>query len=149
MIIKPNTGARIFAGTAGAALLITACLGITVPFPGLIFTCLGLPLAVLAFGYAFGVAQICIDEAGISQRNFFFMSKKLAWSRIENGKIISQEDEHTDEDTGWTESRTRTFMEFKAGDAMIRIPANSAGSENWWDELRLIAKEKLGDQFEG
>ena len=149
MIIKPNIGARIFAGTAGVALFIPACLGITIPFPGLIFTCLGLPLAALAFGYAFGVAQTHVDEAGISQRNFFFMSKELAWSQIENGTIVSQEYEHEDKDTGWTESRTRTFMEFKTSDTTIRVNANSAGPENWWNELRRIAKEKLDDKFEG
>jgi hypothetical protein len=149
MVIKPNNGARVFAGTAGAVLLFTACLGLLIPFPGLIFTCLGLPLAALAFAYAFGVAQTRVDSEGIHQRNFFFVIKKLAWPGIESGKVVSQEYEHTDEDTGWIESRTRTFMEFSGGDVKIHVLANSSGHQDWWDELRRIAKEKLGEKFAG
>ena len=43
----------------------------------------------------------------------------------------------------------RTFVEFKGGDVQIRINANGSGAENWWNDLQEIAKEKLGDTFEG
>lgn len=148
MIIKPNLGARIFSGTAGAVLIILACTGVTIPFPGLIFTCLGFPLAVFAFGFAFGAAQTRVDDEGIFQRNFFFMSKKLAWNAIESGRIVSQQYDHKTS-SGWTERRTRTYVEFKGGDMKININANSSGAENWWHEMRRIAREKMGDKFDG
>lgn len=149
MIVKPDLGSRIFSGTAGAVLLIMACAGLTIPFPGVIFICVGLPLAVFAFGYAFGAAQTQIDEDGVSQRNFFFVPKKFGWGDIENGKIASET--YTSKDSsGWSTRRTRVYAMFvnKEG-KKIFINAKSSGPEEWWDAMRRIAKEKLGERFDG
>lgn len=148
MIIKPELGGRIFSGTAGAVLLLLACTGVTIPFPGLLFTCIGLPLAVFAFGYAFGAAQTRIDDDGVSQRNFFFMSKKFAWNEIENGKIVSETYDHKDS-SGWTSRRTRTYVTFVSKDKKLHINAKSTGPEDWWHAMRRIAKEKMGEKFDG
>jgi hypothetical protein len=149
MLIRPELGGRIFSGTAGAVLLILACTGVTIPFPGLIFTCLGLPLAVFAFGYAFGAAHTQIDEDGISQRNFFFVPKKFAWGEIESGKIVTESYNYKDS-SGWTSRRSRTYVLYinKEG-KKIYINAKSTGPEEWWDGMRRISKEKMGDRFEG
>jgi hypothetical protein len=148
MIIKPGIGARIFAGTAGTALLLLAFVGLGVPFPGLVFTCLGGPFAIFAFGYVLGTAQTRVDSQGISQCNFFFRSKKLLWNEIESAGIASEEYRDQQSTASWIEYRTRTVMNFKANGTLIRINANSAGPENWWDQLRQIAKERLGDRFD-
>jgi hypothetical protein len=148
MIIKPELGGRIFSGTAGAVLLIMGCAGVTIPFPGLIFTCMGLPLAVFAFGYAFGAAQTRIDDEGIFQRNFFFVPKKFAWTEIESGKIVSDTYNYKDS-SGWTSRRTRTFVTFVSKEKKLHINAQSTGPENWWHEMRRVAKEKLGERFDG
>ncbi len=149
MVIKPSIGARVFSAVAGISLIMMACLGITVPFPGLIFTVLGLPLGIFALGYTFGAAQTRVDATCIFQRNFFFRSKQLAWDKIESGRIVSEEYRDQHSTASWIEYRTRTVMEFKGGDVKFRINANNSGSENWWDELRKLAKEKLGNNFEG
>lgn len=149
MIIKPNLGMRIFSGTAGVVLLMLACIGITVPFPGLIFTLLGLPLSIFACGFAFGAAQTHVAEEGILQRNFFFRTKRLSWNEIERGRIASEEYRDQQSAAGWIEYRTRTFMEFQGNGTKMRVNANSSGPEDWWDELRRLSKEKLGEKFEG
>ncbi len=149
MIIKPDLGGRIFAGVAGGVLVIMGCAGATVPFPGLIFTCVGLPLAVFAFGFAFGAAQTRIDDEGIFQRNFFFLSKKFTWTEIQSGGIVSETYNQKDS-SGWTERRTRTYVTFvNREEKKLHINANGAGPENWWHEMRRIAKEKLGERFDG
>ena len=148
MIIKPELGGRIFWGLAGFSLLVTACAGLTVPMPGILLTCLGLPLAVFSLGYAFGAAQTRIDDDGIFQRNFFFMSKKFTWGEIENGKIVSETYDHKDS-SGWTSRRTRTYVTFVSKDKKLHINAKSTGPEDWWHAMRRIAKEKMGDKFEG
>ena len=149
MIIRPDLGGRIFSGTAGAVLLILACTGLTIPFPGVLFICLGLPLAVFAFGYAFGAAQTQIDEDGVSQRNFFFVPKKFTWNEIVSGKIAS-ETYNSKDSSGWTTRRTRTYALFvnKEG-KKIYVNANNSGPEEWWDAMRRISKEKLGERFDG
>ena len=149
MVIKPNVGARVFSAVAGVLLIMMACLGLTVPFPGLLFTVLGIPLGVFAFGYAFGVAQTRVDVTGIFQRSFFFRSKQLEWGKIESGRIVEEEYRDQRSSAGWVEYRTRMVMEFKGDAAKIRINANNSGPENWWDEVRKLAKEKLGNKFEG
>lgn len=149
MIIKPNLGGRIFWGVAGGTMFILACAGLGLMPMGLIFTCLGLPIAVFSFGYAFGVAFTRVDDEGVFQRNFFFMSKKFAWGDIENGGIVSQDYNYKDS-SGWTSRRTRTFVTFvNKEEKKIHINSNNAGPENWWHEMRRIAKEKLGEKFEG
>lgn len=149
MIIKPELGGRIFSGTAGAVCLILACTGVTIPFPGLIFTCFGLPLAVFAFGYAFGAAHTNIDDDGILQRNFFFVPKKMAWTEIESGKLVSETYDYKDS-SGWTSRRSRTYVTFADKEGRkIYINAKSSGPEDWWDAMRRIAKEKMGEKFEG
>lgn len=148
MIIKPELGGRIFAGLAGFSLLITACAGLTIPIPGILLTCLGLPLAVFSFGYAFGAAITRVDDDGLFQRNFFFMSKKFGWNVLENGKIVSQTYGHKDS-SGWTSRRTRTYITFVSREnKKIHINSKSSGPEDWWDALRRIAKEKMGGKFE-
>ena len=149
MIIKPDLGGRIFWGTAGAVCLIMACTGVTIPFPGLLFTCLGLPLAVFSFGYAFGAAQTRIDDDGIFQRNFFFVPKQFKWGEIEKGDIQTST-YNSKSSSGWTERRTSTKVVFiNKENKKLYININSAGPENWWNEMRSIAKEKLGERFDG
>jgi hypothetical protein len=102
-----------------------------------------------AFGYAFGAAQTRIDDEGVFQRNFFFMSKKFAWGEIQKGEIVSQDYDYKDS-SGWTSRRTRTFVTFVNGeDKKIHINVKSSGPENWWNQMRQIAKEKLGERFDG
>lgn len=149
MIIKPELGGRIFWGVSGATLLVLACAGLGILPMGLIFTCLGLPLAVCAFGYTFGAAFTRIDDEGIFQRNFFFMSRKFTWGEIQKGGIVSQ-DYNYETSSGWTERRRRTFVTFVNNeDRKIHLNVKSAGPENWWHEMRRIAKEKLGEKFDG
>jgi hypothetical protein len=149
MIIKPGIGARIFAGTAGTVLLLLAFVGLGVPFPGLVFTCLGGPLAMFEFGYVLGTAQTRVNAEGITQRNLFFRSKRLLWNEIESAGIVSEEYRDQQSTASWIEYRTRMVMSFKGNGTLIRINASSAGTENWWDQLRQIAKERLGDRFDG
>lgn len=149
MLIRPELGGRIFWGAAGFTLVITACAGLTVPMPGILLTCLGLPLAVFAFGYAFGAAQTRIDEDGVFQRNFFFLPKKFSWTEVESGRIVSETYDYKDS-SGWTSRRSRTYVTFVSKDGRkIYINAKSSGPEEWWDAMRRIAKEKLDERFDG
>lgn len=147
MIIKPNLGSRIFWGAAGATMLILACAGIGVPFPGLLFTCLGLPIAVFSFGYAFGAAHTRVDDEGLFQRNFFFTSKKFPWSDIESARVVSYDYQSRDS-SGWTRRRTHTYMQFTCAGKNLNINKTSSGLENWWTDLHNVAAEKLGDKFQ-
>lgn len=147
MIIKPNLGARIFSATAGLTLLMMACFGISVLPIGLIFTCFGGPLAIFSFGYAFGVTQTRLDDDGVFQRNFFFMTKKFLWNEIASAKIESVNFNRVDS-SGWTSRGTRTHMLFVNNDGKkIYVNANGTGAENWWGDLRKMTIEKLGDRF--
>ncbi len=146
MIIKPNLGIRIFWAVAGITLVIMACFGVSIVPVGLIFTCIGGPLAICAFGYAFGVAQTRLDDEGVFQRNFFFMTKKILWDEIESAKIESEDYNYTDS-SGWTSRRTRTYISFASKDKKIHINANSSGAENWWNDMRSMVKDKLGERF--
>lgn len=149
MLIKPKLGGRIFWGAAGFTLVITACAGLTVPMPGILFTCLGLPLAVFAFGYALGAAQTRIDEDGVFQRNFFFVPRKFSWAEVESGRIVSETYDYKDS-SGWTSRRSRTYVTFVNKDGKkIHINIKSSGPEEWWDAMKRIAKEKMGGKFEG
>ena len=149
MIIKPNWGTRIFWGVAGVTLLITGCSMSALVFPvGLIVLCVALPLAVWAFGYAFGAAQTLLDEEGMFQRNFFFLTKKFAWNEIESGKIESVTYNSTDS-SGWTRRGTSTYIAFRSKDKSIYINSSDVGPEGWWVEVKALAKEKLGEKFEG
>jgi len=147
MVIKPNLGSRIFWGVAGAILIITGCAGLTVPLPGLILTCLGLPLAVFAFGYTFGAAQTQVDKNGIFQRNFFFLKKKFEWKDIESGKVETSSYNHTDSN-GWTERRNRTHLRLTSDGKKLYINARGSGPENWWADLLKMVRDKLGEKFE-
>jgi hypothetical protein len=148
MIIKPSISGRIFWGVTGFTMLILSCGGIGVPFPGIFITCLSFPLAVFALGYTFGIALTRLDDEGIFQRNFFFISKKLLWNEIQRGEIVSEDYNYTD-NSGWTSRRTRTNMTFIGKDKKIHINVDSSGPENWWEDLRTMAKEKLGERFDG
>lgn len=146
MIIKPDLGGRIFWGTAGATLVITACAGLSVlPF-GLILTCPGLILAVFSFGYAFGATQTRVDDEGIFQRNYFLMTKKFSWNEIEKGRAVSESYNYKDS-SGWTSRRTRTYFAFSSNGKNIYINQKSSGPENWWADVLNLAKTKLGDKF--
>jgi hypothetical protein len=147
MILLPNAGARWFWAAAGVTLLITACsMSVLVP-GGVLLLCIALPLAVFSFGFSFGAVQTRVDEEGIFQRNFFFMTKKFKWSEIESGKVAQSAYNHTDS-SGWTSRRTATYLLFSSGEKSLRINAGDSGPEDWWSEVRRIAQEKLGDKFE-
>ena len=149
MIIKPNLGGRIFWGVAGATMFILACTGLGLMPMGLLFTCLGLPIGIFAMGYAFGAAQTRIDDEGIFQRNFFFVPKQFKWGEIEKGDIQTSTYD-SKSSSGWTERRTRTTVVFiNKENKKLYINASSTGPENWWTEMRRIAKEKLGERFDG
>lgn len=147
MIIKPLMSARIFWATAGVTLLITGCSMSALAFPvGLIVLCIALPLAVCSFGYAFGAVQTRLDEEGIFQRNFFFMTKKFLWNEIENARVESVNFNRTDS-SGWTTRGTRTHLMLKSKDKNIYINSHGVGPENWWEDMQKMAKEKLGEKF--
>lgn len=148
MIIKPNIGARIFWGAAGVTLLLTGCSMSALAFPvGLIILCIALPLAVCSFGFAFGAVQTCINDDGIFQRNFFFMTKNFLWDEIENAKIESVNFNRTDS-SGWTTRGTRTYLLLKNIDKKMSIYSAETGPENWWEDMKSIVKDKLGERFE-
>lgn len=147
MIIKPPMSGRIFWATAGVTLLITGCSMSALVFPvGLLLLCIALPLAIFSFGFAFGAVQTRVDDEGIFQRNFFFMTKKFLWNEIESARVESANYNHTDS-SGWTSRRTSTYMSFVNKDKRIHINVNSAGPEGWWENMKSITKEKLGDRF--
>lgn len=147
MIIKPLISARIFWGTAGITLLITGCSMSALIFPvGLIVLCIALPLAVFSLGYAFGFAQTRVDDEGVFQRNFFFMTKKFLWNEIKNAKIESINFNRRDS-SGWTTRGTRTHLLLTSNDKKIYINAHSSGPDGWWDDLKSKAQEKLGERF--
>ena len=147
MIILPNTGARWFWAAAGVTLLITACsMSVLVP-GGVLLLCIALPLAVCSFGFSFGAVQTRVDEEGIFQRNFFFMTKTFKWNQIESGRVAQSTYNHTDS-SGWTTRGTSTYLLFSSGGKYLRINSGDSGPENWWSEVRRIATEKLGDKFE-
>ena len=149
MFIKPELGGRIFWGLAGFSLIVTACAGLSVPMPGILLTCLGFPLAIFSFGYAFGAAITRIDDDGIFQRNFFFLPRKFTWNEIESGKITTDTYDHKDS-SGWTSRPRRTYVLFVNNEGKnIFINAKSSGPEEWWDAMRRISKEKMGDKFDG
>ena len=149
MIIKPDLGVRIFWGVAGFSLVITAFAALSAFPVGLPISCVALYLAVCSFGFTFGAAQTRIDGEGISERNFFLMSKKFPWGEIESGRIYSESYYYKDS-VGSTETRQRTLVEFKNQQGKkLRILSRYVGPENWWHEMRRIAKEKLGERFEG
>jgi hypothetical protein len=146
MVIKPAMGARIFSAIAGITLLITGCsMSVLVPV-GFIILCIALPLAVWAFGYAFGATQTRMDEEGIFQRNFFLMTRKLAWSEVESGKVESSNYNYTDS-SGWARRGTRTYLLFSGTGKNVHINANNSGPEDWWSDAQKMAREKLGDKF--
>lgn len=148
MIIKPPISGRIFWGVAGVTLLITGCSMSALAFPvGLFVLCVALPLSVCSFGFAFGAVQTRVDKEGIFQRNFFFLTKKFAWHEIENAKVESVNYNYTDS-SGWTSRRTRTYLSFVSKDKRININVNSAGPEGWWEDMKSMAKGKLGERFE-
>jgi hypothetical protein len=147
MIIKPAMGARVFWAAAGITLLITGCSMSVLVFPvGLVILCIALPLAVCSFGFAFGATQTRIDDEGIFQRNFFFMTKKLDWNEVEAGKIESANYTRTDS-SGWSSRGTRTYLLFTGAGRNIHVSAGDTGPENWWSDIQKIAREKLGDKF--
>lgn len=148
MIIKPMISARIFSATAGLTLLITGCSMSALVFPvGLIILCIALPLAVFSFGFAFGAVQTCVDDDGVFQRNFFFMTKKFLWNEIENAKVEVINFNRVDS-SGWTSRGTRTHLLLKSKDKKIYVNSSGTGPENWWDEVKKLAKEKLGERLE-
>lgn len=149
MIIKPNLSGRIFWGVAGATMFILACAGLGLMPMGLLFICLGLPIGIFAMGYTFGAAQTRIDDEGIFQRNFFFVPKQFKWGEIEKGDIQTSTYD-SKSSSGWTERRTRTTVVFiNKENKKLYINASSTGPENWWTEMSRIAKEKLGERFDG
>jgi hypothetical protein len=148
MIIRPNPGSRWFWGAAGVTLLITGCSMSVLAFPvGLLLLCIALPLAVFSFGFSFGAVQTLVDQEGIFQRNFFFMTKKFRWNEIESGKVAQSSYNRTDS-LGWTSRGTITYLSFSSGGKHLRINSGESGPQNWWNEVRRIAEEKLGDRFE-
>lgn len=147
MIIKPPMSGRIFWAAAGVTLLITGCSMSALAFPvGLLILCIALPLAVFSFGFAFGAVQTRVDDEGVFQRNFFFMTKKFLWNEIENAEIHTVAYNRTDS-SGWTSRGTRTYIAFTSDGKNININSGNAGPENWWEDMKLMAKDKLGDRF--
>ena len=147
MILRPNLGARIFWGVAGVTLLITGCSMSALVFPvGLIVLCISLPLAVWSFGFAFGAAQTRFDEEGVFQRNFFFLTKRFAWNEIENARIESVAYDRTDS-SGWTTRGTSTHIVFNTKEKRLYINSTDMGPEDWWENIRKITREKLGQRF--
>jgi len=77
------------------------------------------------------------------------LPRKFTWNEIESGKITTDTYDHKDS-SGWTSLRTRTYVLFVNNEGKkIFINTKSSGPEEWWDAMRRISKEKMGDKFDG
>lgn len=109
----------------GATSLMLACIGPTLLFPfGLIFFCVGLPLSVVFFLWAW-VPETRFDDQGVTQRNLWFQTQTLAWRAVDSVRLDSYTHESRGDD-GWARRTNRRVIEIIGGAVKIHLdmPAN-------------------------
>lgn len=148
MIIKPAPGGRLFWSVAAITMFGMACLGLAVFPPGLLLTCLALPIGMLGALYALGFSQTRIHNQGIASRNFFLITKYFKWAEIEEGKAYTQSAIQKDS-SGWSQQKRKNLISFRKGKRWLHIDGelNTSETKDWWDVLIDMSKEKLGERF--
>ncbi|HNB54888.1 MAG TPA: hypothetical protein PK530_23265 [Anaerolineales bacterium] len=140
--VKPSLGPRIFWGAASFSLFVTACAGLAAFPVGLILTCLGIPLGILALLYTLGVPQTQFDQAGITQRNLILMTKKIAWQAVEGVEFFSYTHRSKDEQ-GWERRTDWVGVEILGGGMKFRVETKASNPAEWWPQVRDLVREKV------